>query len=232
MDAKKLEETLERFLPKEKLMDPADIEPTEADADEETDSGDVLPEWLYETEGISPAEGVRNCGTPEGFLSALQTFYETLPEKADEIETAYVMEDWQFYTIKVHALKSAARIIGANDLSKEAERLEEAGKANDLATIRKESAALLLDYRAYLDRLSLLHEEEKQKEDASPEMLSEAYEALSEFVPAEDYDSVEMVLDSLKEYRLPPEEEDRFRRMRIQLKQLEWEKLADLLKRE
>lgn len=231
VDARKLEETISRFLPEEKLVDPSDFISVKGNVSEITDAGEVLPEWLYETEGISPSDGIKNCGTPEGFLSALHTFDVTLPEKADEIETAYVMENWELYTIKVHALKSTARIIGAKALSKEAEELEVAGKAGDLNTIRKGTARLLLDYRAYTDRLSRLNEEEDgQKEEASPEMLSEAYEALGEFIPAMDYDSVEMVLDSLKAYRLPPEDADRFRRMQVQLKQLEWEKLADLLK--
>ncbi len=233
VDARKLEETVYGFLPKEKLIDPADLDPAEETAVEKEDDEDLLPEWLYETEGISPSKGVRNCGTAEGFLSALHTFHDTLPEKADEIETAYVKEDWELYTIKVHALKSAARIIGAEALSKEAEGLEEAGKAHDLDTIRKETATLLLDYRDYSEKLSRLNEEGNDlKEDVDPEMLTEAYEALGEFIPAMDYDSVEMVLDSLKEYRLPPADADRFRRMQIQLKQLEWEKMADLLKKE
>lgn len=232
VEARKLEETISRFLPKEKLIDPSDLIPAEGSAIGKADADEVLPEWLYETEGISPSEGIHNCATPQGFLSALQTFYDTLPEKADEIEAAYVSENWEFYTIKVHALKSTARIIGAEALSKEAEKLEEAGKAADLDTIRKGTAQLLLDYRAYTDRLSRLYgEEDAQKEDVSPEMLSEAYEALGEFIPAMDYDSVEMVLDSLKAYRLPPEDADRFRRMQIQLKQLEWEKLSDLMKK-
>ena len=231
VDARKLEETIRRFLPEEKLLDSTEASLDEDPGSEGTDPEDVLPVWLYETEGLSPSDGVKNCGSPEGFLSALQTFYDTLPEKADEIENAYVSEDWALYTIKVHALKSAARIIGAEALSKEAERLEEAGKSDEIETIRKESGTLLLDYRGYREKLSRLSDDDStEKADIDPGMLEEAYEALGEFVGAEDYDSTEMVLDSLKAYRLPPEEDARFREMRIQLKQLEWEKLEALLK--
>ncbi len=232
VDARKLEETIRRFLPEEKLCDPTELP---QDGDPETvgaDPEDILPAWLYETDGLSPSDGVKNCGSPEGFLSALQTFYDTLTEKADEIETAYVSEDWPLYTIKVHALKSAARIIGAEALSKEAERLELAGKADEIETIRKESGTLLLDYRAYREKLSRLSEDDgTDKAEVEPGLLEEAYEALGEFVSAMDYDSTEMVLDSLKAYRLPPEEDARFREMRIRLKQLEWEKLEELLKK-
>ncbi len=232
VDVRKLEEMLRRFLPEQKLLDPAELPQEEQSSAEGADPEDVVPAWLYETEGISPAEGIRHCGSPEGFLSALQTFYETLPEKADELETAYVTENWEFYTIKAHALKSAARLIGAEALSKEAERLEEAGKTNDIGTIRQESGVLLHDFRMYREKLArLLDAENGEKEPVDPSLLAEAYEALGEFVSAMDYDSTEMVLDSLKAYRLPPEEEVRFREMRVQLKQLEWEKLAELLKK-
>lgn len=229
VDGRKLEETLQRFLPEEVLLNPLSVD---AAPDDEEDAKDaqLLPEWLYETEGIIPAEGVKNCGSEEAFLSALQTFYDTLPEKADEIEKAYVAEDWDFYTIKVHALKSSARIIGASELSALAEALEAAGKAQDIDTIRRDSGHLLLDYRAYSDKLERLSEDDAaDKEEIDPETLAEAYEALTELSAVMDYDSVEMVLDSVKEYRLPEQDEKRIKELRIKLKELDWEAVSSLL---
>ena len=53
----------------------------------------------------------------------------------------------------MHALKSSARIIGAEELAEEALGLEKAGKEGDLAYIREHHAAVMEDYRGFTDRL-------------------------------------------------------------------------------
>ena len=54
-------------------------------------------------------------------------FAESAKEKAAEIERYFEAEDWENYTIKVHALKSSARLIGAMNLSDRAKDLEACG---------------------------------------------------------------------------------------------------------
>ena len=51
-------------------------------------------------------------------------------------------EDWTNYNRKVHALKSNARMIGAEALSLQALKLEEASKKNDADYIRKNHGIL------------------------------------------------------------------------------------------
>ena len=58
-------------------------------------------------------------------------FHDTIDYNADVLEKAFTDADYSLYTIKVHALKSSARIIGASKLSKLAEELEMAGKSNN-----------------------------------------------------------------------------------------------------
>ena len=43
-----------------------------------------------------------------------------------------------------------------------------------------------------------------------PEVLADAYDSLSGFIDAMDYDLAEMVLTSMKEYSLPEEDAKRF----------------------
>ena len=83
----------------------------------------------------------------------LRLCYEAIGDKSDEIERFYTEEDWENYTIKVHALKSSARIIGAEELAGEALELEKAGKEGNIAYIREHHAAVVEDYRGYTDRL-------------------------------------------------------------------------------
>ena len=58
----------------------------------------------------------------------LQQFYESITKKADEIERMLEEDDFENFTIKVHALKSSARLIGAEALSENARKLEDYGR--------------------------------------------------------------------------------------------------------
>ena len=84
---------------------------------------------------IDEEEAVKNCGSREVFDNALKLFAESAMDKADEFERYLREEDWENYTIKVHALKSSARLIGALPLSeaaKQQEALGNAAKGNDI----------------------------------------------------------------------------------------------------
>jgi HPt (histidine-containing phosphotransfer) domain-containing protein len=137
------------------------------------------------------------------------------------------------YTIKVHSLKSSARIIGANDLAALAEKLELAGNANDLDTINANTAKLLEDLRAFKDKLAPLRGDDQAKDDdleAVPEnVLKDAYHALKEIIPQMDYDSVDMIITELKGYKLPEKDKDKLDQLALLLKQYDWEKMEQLI---
>ena len=58
---------------------------------------------------------------------SLRAFYESLPETIGDIRRFLEAEDYENYTIRVHALKSGARLIGATEISELAARLEACG---------------------------------------------------------------------------------------------------------
>ncbi|MCR5672098.1 MAG: response regulator [Lachnospiraceae bacterium] len=120
---------------------------------EQTDGGE-LPDWLTSIEEIDTASAIANCGSKEGFMSVLSVFHNTAKDKADEIRELFDSQDYENYTIKVHALKSSARVIGASDLSDMAKDLEAAGKAGDIEKIKNDTEGLLKKYIALDDRLS------------------------------------------------------------------------------
>ena len=67
----------------------------------------------------------------------------TIQERIDVVKKILELLDliyednYENYTIKVHALKSSARLIGAIGLSQKAEALEMAGKEGNIEYIRK-----------------------------------------------------------------------------------------------
>ncbi|MBQ7506995.1 MAG: response regulator [Lachnospiraceae bacterium] len=225
IEAPVLEAALKKYLPESVLR-----EASAADAPLEEDPLKDYA-WLYETEGISVKDGERFCGSKQAFLSALCTFHETLEERAAEIETAYGEEDVELYTIKVHALKSSARVIGASALSKMAEDLENAGQNKDLSFIREHHEALMTEYRKYAFRLERLSEkkEERKGPPIDPEELESAYEALREVVPAMDYDSAEMIIADVLNYTLEEKEQRTFEELAKKLKVLDWDGMEELI---
>ena len=71
--------------------------------------------------------------------------------------------------------------------------------------------------------------EKDDREEIAPEELEEAYEAIRESIPQMDYDAAEMVLDQLKEYRLPEEDSAKRDELEKKLRLLDWEGMEELL---
>ena len=61
---------------------------------------------------LSVADGIMNAGSEELYKKVITDFAGSASSKADDIEMYFEKEDLKNYTIEVHALKSAARIIG------------------------------------------------------------------------------------------------------------------------
>ncbi len=224
VDGKLLESTIKKYLPGDILETPESAEFTEEE--------DELPpdeHWLLDVKGISVSEGIKNCGGAGAFLKSIKTFYDTLPANAEVIEKSYNEGDYELYTVKVHALKSSARIIGASDLSEKARLLEDAGKSGDIDYIRNNTEEALSLYRNYLTILSPLSEGGEGKTAIPEDELEGAYEALRELIPQMDYDGVEMVIEQVKEYSLDKKNREIFSELEKELKALNWEKMGELL---
>ncbi len=150
-----LDAMLLKHLPADKLVfDSADTEEAE-----ETQ----LPDWLSDIPLISPRRGIEFCGGPQEYLDTLKLFAASIKERADELEKLYKQRDYKGYTIKVHALKSMAKSIGASELSELAAEMEEAGKKHDLASLTAGAEVLLSLYRSLDEPLKQLSEEQPQQ---------------------------------------------------------------------
>lgn len=231
-----LEIILEKYLPKALTTTVIPEEGSPEDADKND-----LPEkyrWLYDIPEISVKDGLTFCGMAEPFIKFIKTFYETIDEKSAEIEHAYNKEDYEYYTIKVHALKSTSRIMGAGALSSMAEKLELAGKANDIAYIKANHREMMETFLKFKDLLSPLSDPDIEAESAGEEVESEisdselenAYEALNEYVSVMDYDAIEMIIDDMHSYRLKAKDKKIFAELEVRLKQMDYDGMMNILK--
>ena len=226
IDSKTVELAIMKHLPPEMMM-----KPEGAEGPGQIEELPENMEWVKEIEGISMDDGVRNSGGIGAFINSLQLFHDTLDNSAKVIKTAFDEKDIKLFTIKVHALKSSARIVGAMGLSSLAEKLENAGNNGDTDFINANASKLLDDYLAFKDKLKKINEDAggDDKPEISEGELNDAYMALRELIPQMDYDSVEMIIGNLKEYRLPDEDKTKISDLEKMLRTLDWDSMAQLI---
>ncbi len=149
IDAEKLELMLLKYLPGDKV--------TIASYNGDTDDY-VLPEFLYEIKELDVDAGLEYCGGGEDYIMALQMYRKSAEKKAEEIEKYYAAGDIKNTTVKVHALKSSSRSIGALKLGEFAAGLEEAGNMGDEKMLDENLGELIQRYRQLAEELKPLDE--------------------------------------------------------------------------
>ncbi|MBR6380663.1 MAG: response regulator [Lachnospiraceae bacterium] len=232
VDGAKLEKLLLDRLPAEKILqaeeEPEAGEPSGGEiASAETPPSD-LSERMAGVPEIDLQAGLANCGSEEGYRSVLTVFYQTAAGKADEIQEALREGDIPMYTVKVHALKSSARIIGAGELSGLARDLEDAGKREDTAYLGEHTDRLLTQYRALKEKLSFLEQQKESLPEISPEEMKDAYQTIAEVAQTMDFGMMENLLKDLKGFDLTPGDRERIARIESLLTQLDWEKMKQI----
>ena len=227
VDTETLENTLIKHIPEYKME-----KASEEDAVQELTE---LPEdmlWIHDVEDISYENGVKNSGGISSYLFGLDLFYDTIDENSRVINDAYAEGNIRLFTIKVHALKSSARIIGAMGLAELAEKMEAAGNNNDMEYIDGNKEKLMNEYVSFkekLGRLKKMTASDSSKDMIPEDELKDAYNALAELIPQMDYDSVEMVLGKISEYSLPDKDAEFFKELGKLFKLFDWDGMEELI---
>ncbi len=154
IDSERLETMLIQYLPGDKVVPVIDSD--DADADKNDDR--VLPDFLYELKELDTDSGLDYCGDVEDYIYTLRMYMGSAEEKAREIEDYRAAGDIKNTTVKIHALKSASRAIGALALGEFAARLEKAGNSGDTDTLDKELGKLIAGYRQLAKDLEPLND--------------------------------------------------------------------------
>ncbi len=214
------------------LPDSMMFKPTEEDIVVEDNSLSEDMKWLESAEGISVEDGIRNSGGVSQYIFALNMFLDSIDDNAEVIEKAYAADDLKLATVKVHALKSSARIIGALKLSEDCQALENAGNSKDMDYIDAHRDKMLEDYRTFKEILKNLKGEEKSdsdKKEIAGDELADAYSALKDCIGQMDYDAVEMVLEQLNDFKLPEKDKEIIGEIDKAFKSIDWDKMEELI---
>ena len=146
--------------------------------------------------GINVEEGIGFTGSREKYLAALQRFYRRAEKNIESIMAESSDKKGDELTITVHALKSNARMIGADRLGAIAEEMELSGKAGEYDKQFSVTDELLSEYRKVLGIIKPYGEmqEVHPASEISADEAAIAGEALIEAL--EDYDD-EVALEQL-----------------------------------
>ena len=225
----------------------AEIAATEVDTDiaeasdtfEETaaDIPDASGKWYEQLDCIDAQVAIRNSGSEDAFRSVLKIFYNSIPDKHEELEQYYISGDWENYTVKIHALKSSARLVGALELGEMAEALEMAGKGDNIQYIRENHEAVMEFYLSYKEALSPAFaggdtgagEEKPGKPVADADLMESIYEELRYAADDMDCEKVETIMKEAGQYAIPDTEKEKFDRIRVAAKNLDYDGILEAL---
>ena len=101
---------------------------------------------FLEAEGINVKEGIGYTGSKEKYASALQRYLKGYETNRKSVEELLSSGDTEGYMIKVHALKSNSRMIGAAGMASAFEELELAAKDGNTGFIAEKTGEALMKY--------------------------------------------------------------------------------------
>ncbi len=238
IEAEKLEEMLRTMLPAKKIREEkASGQGTDGSArDTRREKENALAgqfEQLKE-KGFDVEQGISNSGAADAYGALLKVFYESGSMTEEQLNGFYESGDIKNYTIKVHALKSSARIIGAAALGDEAMELEKAGKAGDTEHIRRNHQAFMEHYRQTREALAGLYgkkDDDTDKPVADPETMRAALEELRAAADDMDCNELDRVFDRIGSYRIPEEDKELFSRLQILVDSFDYNGILELLEK-
>lgn len=228
VDPDALDEMILEYLPEDMVI--------KCSFDEDAEEGDdtELPEAVkaISSELIDTDRGLRNSGTVESYLALLKVFYEDIDGKTGELNRFYEEEDYRNYTIKVHALKSSARIIGAGDLGEEAQRLENAGKAGDIEYIKSHHETFINRYNSFKEPLSFVFpspDSDHDKPEADADLMEGVMEEIMAAAEDMDCEKLDSIFEEMGDYRIPEKSRDLYEKLKDASEKYEYKTILKLI---
>ena len=201
--------TIKRWLPIEKIQKVHKIQSVP----------EIKTEKVVVVADLDTKTAIKRLGSEKLFWTVLKDYYKTIGKKAQVIENAVEQSDWAQYTTEVHALKSTSKQIGADGLAELAAKLECAGNARDIDTIKRETGELLEQYLKYDSVLKPYFIEEaktgKKKEKINEDFLQNCFREMSHAIDNLDMFQMENILNKIGEYELDEKQEVYYNQLAI-----------------
>ena len=238
VESDKLEEALIKYLPDEKIE--YNTEEGKNEDEFEPSENDEFMDYISGLTQIKSDLGLKNSGSEESYFNILKVYYESIEFTKANIDKAYEDKNWKDYTSYVHSLKSTSRAIGAVVLSELAEKLENAGNIGDTMYIKEHHSELLNRYLLAEYEISGVpgiagdetKEEAVEKTDIKESEMKDAYGSMVEACKGLNYDTMELILDSLNDYNLSEKDMGNIGKIKDYLAKLDWESIEKIAQSE
>ncbi|MCR5675958.1 MAG: response regulator [Lachnospiraceae bacterium] len=110
-----------------------------------------------ENHGVNTKTGMTFCQNDREFYGQMLAQYGSEGEKKHaDLDRYLAAGDLKNYEVLIHSVKSSSKMIGAMDLFERARQLEEAAKAGDGETIRRDHGGVMADYDGLTGLIRLL----------------------------------------------------------------------------
>lgn len=162
-------------------------------------------------EGLDTEYALGLLGSESLYREVLKDYYQMIDKKVKQIRQLEQDEDWQAYTVEVHALKSASRQIGAIELSGFAADMEAAGNVQDANKIHSNTEDMLAMYRQLAGVLRPFVQTEEEAINmgaASADTVRYLLESMKNALEELDIDRMEEVSEELSHYEYDVEQSE------------------------
>lgn len=212
-----------KWLPKDKIIEVKD--------DIKADSAKSS---TLKIDGLDVEYAIKLLGNEKIFRKILEEYYNTIEKKSKLIAEYESTGEVKAYTIEVHALKSASRQVGALTLADKCEKLEYAGKNNDIDYIHSETEEMLKHYRTYAETLkpyfvSSDSEDEKNKEMIDNTVLDRLLNELTEAMYSLDLTKMDTVIKEMDQYEYQDDAKTQFEQLKAAVGNIDIEACEEII---
>ncbi len=200
-----LERVLKKFIPDERIINKTGDEPgAGAEAAASSNNNASGKKMLIDIQtGINYSGGVY-----EDYIDVIRLYYKSGLEKKQQMQKLFEAEEWNDYTIMVHALKSTSLGIGAKELSEMAKEQEKAGKESNTGYLLANHNRLMEAYSSVLDEIASNKEfmpesdgnVEEELNEINKDLLMERLGKLAEALDTFEEEAVMPVINDLSLY--------------------------------
>jgi PAS domain S-box-containing protein len=190
---------------------------------------------LFSIEGLNVKKGIAiSTGSLEYYMETLTTFYEDGLERIGALRECLDNGDISLYTTYIHALKSAAASVGAEDLSDLAAGLEAAAKRENLTFIKTHSEDFITELELMLERIKNAVLKNNGSRDAGEDSedtgIAEELAVLMKALEDMDAGAINQTLATLQKAARSERDSEAVRSISAKILVSEYEEAIDLIK--
>lgn len=228
VDPDDLEGMMMKYLPEDKVTHVKADKRKIFDEDSITEELGALKDTAIDT-----AAGIEYSGSPKDYLALLRVFCDAADSRGEELEKLFSERDFETYKIKIHALKSTLRLIGATLLGDKAQELESACKNKDYDRIISDHGQFMTEFVSLKGSLkSVLKKDDSADEDkpaADDAVLTAIYDKMHTAADEMDCDRLEELIKELDRFTIPEEHIKRMELLREAVRNFEYETVLSIL---